>query len=182
MIWIIIGAVIIFWVIIIFNGMVQLSKRADAAWSDIDVQLKRRHDLIPNVVESVKGYAAHEKNVFIQVTEARSRAMQAGGPKEKGDAEANLAGSIQSLFAVAENYPQLRANENFTGLQKSLTEVEDTLQNARRYYNAVIRDYNIKIGIFPNLLIAPIGGFNPREYFQLDAAEEAAAPKVSLGS
>jgi LemA protein len=182
MTWIIIGTIaVLLWAIIVFNGMVRLSKQADAAWSDIDVQLKRRHDLIPNVVETVKGYASHEKNVFIEVTEARTRAMAAGGPKEKGDAEANLAGSIQHLFAVAENYPQLRANENFMGLQKSLTEVEETLQNARRYYNAVIRDYNIKIGVFPNLLIAPIAGFKERDYFQLDSAEEAATPKVSMG-
>ena len=180
MVWIILLIAVAVWVIIIFNGMVSLSKQADAAWSDIDVQLKRRHDLVPNLIESVKGYASHEKNVFTEVTEARTRAMVADRPSDKGDAETGLTGSIQKLFAVAENYPQLRANENFLGLQKSLTEVEDTLQNARRYYNAVVRDYNIKIGIFPNLLLAAIAGFKTRDYFQLDCAAEAANPRVSV--
>ena len=177
---IVVLALVVLWAILIFNGMVSLSKQADAAWSDIDVQLKRRHDLVPNLVETVKGYATHEKNVFIEVTEARARAMSAEDPDEKGDAETTLEGSIQNLFALAENYPQLRANENFLGLQKSLTEVEDMLQNARRYYNAVIRDYNTKIGIFPNLLIAPICGFAERDYFQLQASE-ADNPRVAMG-
>jgi LemA protein len=173
-------AALLLWAILIYNGLVQLRVRADGAWSDIGVQLKRRYDLIPNVVEAVKGYAAHEQTVFAQVTEARSKAMQATGPKEKEAAEGMLAGTLKSLFAVAENYPQLRANENFMGLQRSLTEVEEALQGARRYYNAVVRDFNTKLAVFPDQLIASLARFTPKEFFQLDSAEEAKAPKVSF--
>lgn len=173
-------AAILLWVVLIYNGLVQLRVRADGAWSDIGVQLKRRYDLIPNVVEAVKGYAAHEQKVFAQVTEARSRAMQATSPKEKEAAEGMLTGALKSLFAVAESYPQLRANENFMGLQQSLTQVEEALQGARRYYNAVVRDYNTKLEVFPDRLLAQPAGFKPKEFFQLDAAEEAKAPKVSF--
>ena len=172
--------VILVWVVAIYNGMVQLRVRAEGAWSDISVQLKRRYDLIPNVVETVKGYAAHEQRVFQQVTEARSRAMQVTGPKEKEAAEGALTGTLKTLFAVAENCPQLRANENFMSLQQSLTQVEETLQGARRYYNAVVRDYNTKLTVFPDRLIAQAGGFQPKEFFQLDSAAEANAPKVSF--
>jgi len=181
MVWvlIVIGAVLL-WAILVYNGLVQLRVRADGAWSDINVQLKRRYDLIPNVVETVKGYAAHEQRVFQQVTEARSRAMQATNPKEKEAAEGMLTGALKSLFAVAENYPQLRANENFMGLQQSLTQVEEALQGARRYYNAVVRDYSTKLTVFPDRLIAQAGGFQPKEFFQLDSTEEAKAPKVSF--
>jgi LemA protein len=168
------------WVVVIYNGLIQLRVRADGAWSDISVQLKRRYDLIPNLLETVKGYAAHEQKVFIQVTEARSRAMQATSPKEKEAAEGMLTGALKSLFAVAENYPQLRANENFMGLQQSLTQVEEAVQGARRYYNAVVRDYNTKLEVFPDRLIAQPTGFKPKEFFQLDSAEEAKAPKVSF--
>ena len=169
-----------FWGVLIYNGLIQLRVRADGAWSDIGVQLKRRYDLIPNIVEAVKGYAAHEQKVFIQVTEARSRAMQATSPKEKEAAEGMLTGTLKSLFAVAENYPQLRANENFMGLQQSLTQVEEALQGARRYYNAVVRDYNTKCQTLPDRFIAQVGRFAPKEFFQLDSAEEAKAPKVSF--
>lgn len=172
--------VVLVWVVLVFNGLVQLRVRADGAWSDISVQLKRRYDLIPNVVEAVKGYAAHEQRVFQQVTEARSWAMQATSPKEKEAAEGMLTGALKSLFAVAENYPQLRANENFMGLQQSLTQVEEALQGARRYYNAVVRDYNTKLTVFPDRLIAQAGGFTSKEFFQLDSTEEAKAPKVSF--
>ena len=173
-------AVLLLWAVLIYNGLIQLRVRADGAWSDISVQLKRRYDLIPNLVETVKGYAAHEQRVFTQVTEARSRAMQATSPKEKEAAEGMLTSTLKSLFAVAENYPQLRANENFMGLQRSLTEIEEALQGARRYYNAVARDYNTKRSVFPNQLVASLGGFAPKEFFQLDAVEEAKAPKVSF--
>jgi LemA protein len=166
--------------VLIYNGLVQLRLRADSAWADIGVQLKRRYDLIPNLVETVKGYAAHEQKVFAQVTEARSRAMQATNPKEKEAAEGLLTGTLKSLFAVAENYPQLRANENFMGLQQSLTQVEEALQGSRRYYNAVVRDYNTKLAVVPDQFIAQATGFKPKEFFQLDAAEEAKAPKVSF--
>ena len=178
---IVIGLLLI-WTVITYNGLIQLRVRADGAWSDIGVQLKRRYDLIPNVVETVKGYAAHEQKVFVQVTEARSRAMQAAGPNEKAAAEGMLTGALKSLFAVAENYPQLRANENFMGLQQSLTQVEEAVQGARRYYNAVVRDYNTKLTVLPDRLIAQAGGFTPKEFFKLDSAEEAKAPKVSFSS
>ena len=180
MVVLIVAAVIVVWAVVIYNGLIQLRVRADGAWSDISVQLKRRYDLIPNIVEAVKGYAAHEQKVFTQVTEARSRAMQATSPKDKEAAEGMLTGALKSLFAVAENYPQLRANENFMGLQRSLTEVEEALQGSRRYYNAVARDYNTKLEVFPDRLVAQAGGFKAREFFQLDSAEEAKAPTVSF--
>ena len=175
-----VGVVVVVWAVAAYNGLVQLRVRADGAWADISVQLKRRYDLIPNLLEAVKGYAAHEQRVFTQVTEARSRAMQAASPKEKEAAEGMLTGTLKSLFAVAENYPQLRANENFMGLQQSLTQVEEALQGARRYYNAVVRDYNTKVAELPDRFIAQIGGFTPKEFFQLDSAEEAKTPKVSF--
>ena len=180
--WVVLAVVaaILAWVVLIYNGLVSLRVRSDNAWSDISVQLKRRYDLIPNLVETVKGYAAHERGVFQAVTEARSRAMQATGPKDKEAAEGALTGTLKSLFAVAENYPQLRANENFMSLQQSLTQVEEALQGARRYYNAVVRDYNTKLTVLPDRFIAQAGGFQPKEFFQLDSAEEAKAPKVSF--
>ena len=168
------------WAVFVYNGLIQLRVRAENAWADISVQLKRRYDLIPNLVETVKGYAAHEEGVFRHVTEARAQAMQAEGPQAKAAAEGALAGALKSLFAVAENYPQLRANENFLGLQQSLTQVEEALQGARRYYNAVVRDYNTKCSVLPDRLIAQGGGFQPREFFQLDSAAEAAPPKVAF--
>lgn len=175
-----VAAIAVVWVLAIYNGLVQLRVRADGAWSDISVQLKRRYDLVPNLVETVKGYAAHEQKVFVQVTEARSRAMQATNPKEQEAAESVLTGTLKTLFAVAENYPQLRANENFMGLQRSLTEVEETLQGARRYYNAVVRDYTTKVTVLPDAFVAKLGGFAAKEFFQLDSPEEARAPKVSF--
>ena len=179
--WVLIAVVVAAaWAVLSYNGLAQLRVRADGAWADINVQLKRRYDLIPNVVETVKGYAAHEQRVFIQVTEARSRAMQAGTPKEKEAAEGALTGTLKSLFAIAENYPQLRANENFMGLQQSLTQVEEALQGARRYYNAVVRDYNTKCSVFPDRVIAQAGGFAAKEFFQLDSTAEAQAPKVTF--
>ena len=182
--WILLGVIglAIAWAIAVYNALVGLRVRSEGAWSDISVQLKRRYDLVPNLVETVKGYAGHEQKVFIQVTEARSKAMQATGPKEKESAENMLSGTLKSLFAVAENYPQLRANENFMGLQKTLEEIEAALQNSRRYYNAVVRDYNTKLQVFPDQLVARAGGFQPKEFFQLDSAEEAKTPKVSFSS
>ncbi len=177
--WIGAGAAVV-WAVAAYNGLVQLQVRAAGAWSDIGVQLKRRYDLIPNVVEAVKGYAAHEQGVFVQVTQARAQAMQTDTPKAKEHAEGQLAGAMRSLFAVAEQYPQLRANESFMGLQRSLTQVEDALQGARRYYNAVVRDYNTKLGVLPDRLIAQAAKFQPREFFQLDNAQEGQAPKVSF--
>jgi LemA protein len=163
-----------------YNSLVGLRVRADSAWSDIDIQLKRRHDLIPNLVETVKGYAGHEKSTFENVTKYRSMAMQATGPADRAEAEGQLSMALKSLFAVAENYPQLRASENFTALQKSLAEIEDNLQNARRYYNAVVRDLNTTIQSFPSNLVAGMFGFQPRAFFELGSAAEREAPAVKF--
>ena len=182
MVILIIVAVVLVWAVVVYNGLIQLRVRADGAWSDISVQLKRRYDLIPNLVETVKGYASHEQRVFQQVTEARSRAMQATTPKDKEAAEGTLAGTLKSLFAVAEQYPQLRANENFMGLQQSLTQAEEALQGSRRYYNAVVRDYNTKLAVFPDRLIAQAAQFASKDFFQLDSAEKAKTPTVSFPS
>jgi len=154
-----------------YNSLVQLRVRADSAWSDIDVQLKRRHDLIPNLVETVKGYAAHEKGTFENIAKFRSMAMQATGPADKAAAENQLTGALKSLFAVAENYPQLQASQEFTQLQNSLSEIEDAIQNARRYYNAVVRDLNTKIQSFPTNILAGMFGFQQKQFFEAAAAD-----------
>ena len=155
-----------------YNSLVQLRVRADSAWSDIDVQLKRRHDLIPNLVETVKGYAAHEKGTFENIAKFRSQAMQATTPADKAQAENQLSGALKSLFAVAENYPELKASEQFTGLQGSLNSIEDNIQNARRYYNAVIRDYNTRVQSFPINIIAGMFGFQSRQFFEVEGPED----------
>jgi LemA protein len=151
-----------------YNSLVQLRVRADSAWSDIDVQLKRRHDLIPNLVETVKGYAAHEKGTFENIAKFRSQAMQATTPADKAQAEGQLSGALKSLFAVAENYPELKASEQFTGLQTSLNSIEDNIQNARRYYNAVVRDFNTRVQSFPTNIIAGMFGFQARQFFEME--------------
>jgi len=183
--WIILGlvAIIIVAVIAIFNGLVTLRNRADEAWSDIDVQLKRRYDLIPNLVETVKGYAAHEKEVFENVTKARTAAMaaeQAGDPKKIAEAENFLTGALKTLFAVAENYPQLRATENFQKLQDELTDTENKIEAARRFYNANVRDFNIRIEIFPHNIVAKLFGFQKKAFFEVAEAIEREAVKVSF--
>ncbi len=172
--WIILGVLIFIVILLIgmYNSLVQLRVRADNAWSDIDVQLKRRHDLIPNLVETVKGYAAHEKGTFEDIAKFRSVAMQATAPADKAVAENQLTGALKTLFAVAENYPELKASTQFTQLQTSLSEVEDTLQNARRYYNAVVRDLNTKIQSFPTNLLAGMFGFQQRQFFEVAAADK----------
>lgn len=154
-----------------YNSLVQLRVRCDSAWSDIDVQLKRRHDLIPNLVETVKGYAAHEKGTFENIAKFRSQAMQATTPGEKAAAENQLTGALKTLFAVAENYPELKASEQFTQLQGSLSETEDSIQNSRRYYNAVVRDLNTKIQSFPTNILAGMFGFTQRQFFETAAAD-----------
>jgi LemA protein len=154
-----------------YNSLVQLRVRCDSAWSDIDVQLKRRHDLIPNLVETVKGYAAHEKGTFENIAKFRSQAMQASSPVDKAVAENQLTGALKSLFAVAENYPELKASAEFTQLQNSLSETEDTIQNSRRYYNAVVRDLNTKIQSFPTNILAGMFGFQQRQFFEVAAAD-----------
>jgi len=176
--WIILGVLVVIAVVLVgmYNNLVQLRIRCDSAWSDIDVQLKRRHDLIPNLVETVKGYAAHEKGTFENVTKFRSQAMQATSPADKAAAENQLTGALKSLFAVAENYPQLKASEEFTQLQGSLSQTEDTIQNARRYYNAVVRDLNTKIQSFPTNILAGMFGFQPRQFFEVAAADREPVP------
>ncbi len=165
-----------------YNGLVRLKVQCDNAWADIDVQLKRRYDLIPNIVETVKGYAAHEKGTLEAVVAARNTAMSAQGPAAKGEAEGMLAGALRQVFALAEAYPQLRAVESFNQLQNTLNEIEDTVQNARRYYNAVVRDLNTMIEQFPSSIVAGMGHFKEREFFQITAAGEREAPKVSFGT
>jgi LemA protein len=180
--WVILGALvlIVFFLVAMYNGLVRLKVTCDNAWADIDVQLKRRYDLIPNLVETVKGYAAHEKGTLEAVINARNRAMTATGPSDKAQAENMLSGALKSLFALSEAYPQLRAIESFTSLQNSLSQIEDTVQNARRYYNAVVRDLNTKIQQFPTNIFANMLGFKPREFFEVSAPAEREAPKVSF--
>lgn len=154
-----------------YNSLVQSRVRCDSAWSDIDVQLKRRHDLIPNLVETVKGYAAHEKGTFEDVAKFRSQAMQATTPEGKVAAENQLSGALKSLFAVAENYPELKASEEFTQLQGSLSQTENTIQNARSYYNGVVQDWNTKIQVFPANIMAGMFGFQSRQFFETTEAD-----------
>jgi LemA protein len=175
-------AIVAIAIVVIYNGLVRLRVQTDNAWADIDVQLKRRYDLIPNLVETVKGYAAHEKGTLEAVISARNRAMTAQGPEAKGQAEGMLAGALRQLFALAESYPQLRAVESFTSLQNSLQQIEEALQNARRYYNAVVRDFNTRIHTIPSNLVASLCGFKDREFFEITAAAEREAPKVSFGT
>lgn len=175
-----IGAVVLLVVIFLwatYNGLITLRNRVDEAWSDITVQLKRRLDLIPNLIESVKGYAAHEKEVFTKVTEARANALNAQGVKETAEAENQFEGALKSLFAVSENYPQLRATENFQQLQAELVDTEDKIQASRRFYNGGVRDLNTKIELFPNNLVSGMFGFKKRDFFELDEAEQAKAEK-----
>jgi LemA protein len=166
-------------VIVIYNGLVTIKTRVDEAWSDITVQLRRRYDLIPNLVNTVKGYAQHEDTVFTKVTEARASALNAKGVKETAEAEGQFASALKSLFAVSENYPQLKANEGFLKLQDELSDTEDKIMAARRFYNGAARDLNIKIAKFPGNIIANMFGFTAREFFETDdkAAEQPVAVK-----
>lgn len=173
-------AAVAFALIGIYNGLVTLKNKVDEGWADIDTQLKRRYDLIPNMVETVKGYAKHEKGTFEAVTKARNMAMNATNPEEKAQAENMLSGTLKSLFALAENYPELKANQNFMDLQATLKEIEEHIQLSRRYYNATVRDFNTKIEIFPNNVIAPMFGFTKRQYFEIEREEERENVKVSF--
>jgi LemA protein len=177
--WIILGIIVVVGLLLAatYNGLVTLRNRVDEAWSDITVQLKRRLDLIPNLVESVKGYAAHEKSVFEDVTVARSNALNAKGVKETAASENQFEGALKSLFAVAEAYPDLKANQNFMELQQELVDTEDKIQASRRFYNGGVRDLNTKIQSFPTNLIAGAFSFKSREFFELDEAEQAVAEK-----
>ncbi len=164
----------------LYNSLVKLREQTDAAWADIDVQLKRRTDLVPNIVSTVKGYASHEKGTLEAVVNARSAAMSAQGPAERGQAEGMLTGALKSLFALSEAYPDLKAAGGFQDLQGTLAELEDALQSARRYYNAVVRDYNTKIHSVPSNIIAQSFNFSEREFFEIPEAEKA-VPKVNFG-
>jgi LemA protein len=166
--------------IAIYNSLVKLREQADSAWADIDVQLKRRYDLIPNLVETVKGYASHEKSTFEAVVQARSAAMGAQGPAAKAEAENQLSGTLKSLFALAESYPDLKAAGGFRDLSARLTQLEDALQQARRYYNAVVRDFNTKIQQVPSNIVAKAFNLRGREFFEISEAEKV-VPKVDFG-
>ncbi|HBH03595.1 MAG TPA: hypothetical protein DDZ42_17030 [Candidatus Rokubacteria bacterium] len=165
-----------------YNRLVSLRQRSEEAWSDIDVQLKRRTDLVPNLVETVKGYAGHERTTLDQVTRARGAAVAAQTPEARAQAENVLTGALRQLFALAEAYPDLKANEHFRELQTSLGEIEETIQNSRRYYNAVVRDLNTTIDSFPTNFVASFFRFVKRAYFELDRPEERQVPRVSFGS
>lgn len=180
--WLLAIGVVVVGAVVVYNRLVGLRNRAAAAWSDIDVQLKRRHDLVGNLVDTVKGYAAHEAHTLQQVTDARARAESAtgGGPRAAGQAEQALMGQLRTIFALAESYPDLKASQNFQELQRSLAELEDAVQNARRYYNAVVRDFNTRIQSVPDVFVARAFGFTERELFGLDDPAEAKAPKTGF--
>jgi LemA protein len=169
---VIVLAVVLFAIIVIFNRLVGFKIRTNEAWSDIDVQLKRRYDLIPNLVEAVKGYAKHEKELFEKVTQARADAMKSRGLVNKAKAENQITEALKSVFAVAENYPNLKANENFIELQREVTDTEDKIQASRRFYNGNVRDLNIAIESFPSNVIAAIFGYKKRELFELEDVGE----------
>ncbi len=164
--------VVVIAIIAMYNGLITLKNRVDEAWSDISVQLKRRYDLIPNLISTVKGYAAHEKEVFEKVTQARTQAMNAGTTQEKAEAENMLSGTLKSLFAVSENYPDLKANQNFLELQRELTDTEDKIMASRRFYNGNVRDFNTKLQVFPTNMIAGMLNFTAREFFEMDEKEK----------
>lgn len=162
------------WLIATYNGLIANRNQVEEAWSDITVQLKRRYDLIPNLVETVKGYAKHEKKIFDAVVEARAAAMGAKGPAQKEEAENMLTGALKSIFAIAEAYPDLKASQNFSQLHDELADTENKIQAARRFYNGVVRDLNIKIQVFPTNIFANALGFKERSFFELDADQAAA--------
>ncbi len=165
--------ILVIYVLATYNGLVKLNVRVEEAWSDITVQLKRRYDLIPNLVNAVQGYAKHESTVFTKVTEARGNALNAQGPAQTAEADNVLSGALKSLFAVAESYPDLKASDNFRHLQEELVDTEDKIQASRRFYNGSARDLNIKIKVFPNTIFAKNLGFNEREFFEVDEAQAA---------
>src|SRR5438105_15825227 len=183
--WLVVVAIIVIIVVFValtYNRLVALRQRVREAFSDIDVQLKRRHDLIPNLVETVKGYAAHERGVFAEVTQARAGAIAAGaqGPQQRAAAEDMLTGALRSLFAVAEAYPQLQAVQEFKDLSENLRDTEDKIQFARRFYNGQVRDYNTALQTFPTVAFASLFGFKSSEYFQVDEPADREVPKVSF--
>jgi LemA protein len=172
-------AVLVLWLVMVYNGLITLRNRTDEAWSDIDVQLKRRHDLIPNLVNTVQGYATHERELFEKVTEARAAAMGAKSPEEHAKAENALSSTLKSLFAVAENYPELKASENFAKLQDELSDTENKIQAARRFYNGNVRDFNTKLQVFPNNMVAGALNFKKYEFFEIEGMERE-TPEVKF--
>jgi LemA protein len=178
-VWIILGIIglLVVFLWIAYNALVTLRVRVDEAWSDITVQLKRRLDLIPNLVETVKGYAKHESGVFEAVTQARANALSAKGVKETAESENQFEGALKSLFAVSEAYPDLKANQNFIELQQELVDTEDKIQASRRFYNGGVRDLNTKIQTFPSNVVAGMFNFKSRDFYELDEAEQKAAEK-----
>jgi len=180
---IIVVAIVVVLVLILIginNSMIGARNRVDEAWSGIDVQLKRRHDLVPNLVETVKGYATHERETFQKVTEARAEAMKAQGPAQAGAAEGRLSAMLGDLRAISENYPELRATENFQQLSRELTELEDEIQAARRIYNSNVQSYNTKIQVFPNSIVASTRNFEEREFFEITDAADREPTQVSF--
>jgi len=171
---------IIIWLIIIYNLFIRDRNLMKEAWSGIDVQLKRRHNLIPNLVTAVKGYSKHERNIFVDITEKRAKTIQIDNIKEKSTLETDLSGMLKTLFAVVEDYPDLKANENFLDLQNQLTEIEDQIQYSRRYYNGTVRNYNIRVESFPNNIVSRIFGFKHEEFFEITFATERKTPEVKL--
>ena len=184
MIWVIIVVAVLLLLgltyVLVRNSIINMRNRCDEAWSGIDVQLKRRHDLVPNLVETVKGYASHERQTFEKVTQARAAAMQAQGPEQASQAESQLSAALGGLRVVAEQYPQLRATENFQQLQRQLSELEDEIQASRRIYNSDVQQYNTRIQQFPGSIIANQGGFTAKPFFEISDAAEREAPQVSF--
>ena len=178
--WTAIAILAVVWLVYSYNSFVRLVNRTKEAWADIDVQLKRRYDLIPNLVESVKGYAAHESAAFENVTKARSAAMGATGPAAKAQAENMLSGTLKSLFAVSEAYPDLKANQNFLALQSELSDTENKIQAARRFYNSNVLDLNTAVEVFPSNILASVFHFSKMDLFELGAGEEAARQPVAV--
>jgi len=175
-----IGVVVLLFLVITYNSLVNLKNLIRESWSDVETELKRRHDLIPNLVEVVKGYAAHERAVFEEVTRARTAAMNASGVTDAKEKENGLIRSLKTLFAVAENYPQLKANEHFLHLQQELVETEDRIQAARRFYNGNVRDYNNRVEMFPTSIVASLFGYKLADFFEIDELETK-VPEVNLG-
>jgi len=172
--------ILVLWLVGVFNSLVKIKNRTKEAWADIDVQLKRRYNLIPNLMETVKGYASHEKEVFEKVTQARAQAMGAQNVEEKAKAENMLSNTLKSLFAVSENYPDLKASQNFLELQRELRDTEDKVQAARRFYNTNVRDLNIKRESFPSSIVAKMFNFQKMDLFELAETEQREVPKVSF--
>jgi len=180
--WILIGILVVvgLWFLTAYNGLVRLRNQVKNAWSQIDVQLKRRHDLIPNLVETVKGYAAHERGTFDAVTQARAAAMKAQGPAQAAQAEGLLGSALSKFFAIAENYPELKANQNFLALQEELSSTENKISFARQFYNDQVQGFNTRIETVPTNIVANMFGFRAAEFFEVQSAAEREAPQVKF--